>query len=576
MTKREEYLAAYRKGELLQVLAAPSAGDLEERARLVAELHNEGAINFLGACCSNELDALDNTSVFRLQRVFDRALPQMECTVEDASATCDKLYEKVLGNLAAESFYTALQKWLEKDRQRVERGLALILAKGITGAGNTRSVLLAGAVHARQKFAEEAISLSREADEGIRIDAIRSLGTIPLEAEDDVLPVVLNRLAEITDSPCSNVDAGCATQAALQVLERIGEPVVRQIERILVSACRNPNPATLRAVARGLILQPDHFSEAMLDAAVEALQRVDAEDNLTIEAIDRVFYRWSFSRNRTRVLQLVQGLLGRGEGAIDIEKLECLRHGFRECSGDVQMWYIVSLLLTGNHGLGKAVTRLVGSARKGVPEGFEIDLAQLSLEAAWIPYLARKILGYCRFNAMHLPSMLLSCLREVSNTHRAEVEDLVFDYFLMNYPGGIENLKAGLNETDPAQASVKRLSDRIATYLDAIGKIPRYEAFAPSERHRGLYAQQQEAMMEAAHRKAQKESLFFNVFPTATMLYGSRIISYTYSAAGNNPVRKERSLSRHSIAVELPRLERIDPVGYHYAMTKFWYEKPPA
>ena len=576
MTIRDEYLASYGIGKLLQVLAVPSAGDLEERAQLVAELHNEGAINFLGACCSDELDALDNTSIFRLQSVFDRALPQMECTVEDASAACDKLYEKVLGNLAAESFYTALQKWLEKDRQRVERGLALIRAKGITGAGNTQSVLLAGAVHARQKFAEEAISLSREADEGIRIDAIRSLGMIPLEAEDEVLPVVLNRLAEITDSPCSDVDAGFATQAALQILERIGEPVVRQIERLLVSACRNPSPATLRAVARGLTLHPKNFSDAMLDEAVKAFQRVDVEDNQTIEAIDRVFYRWSFSRNRTRVLQLVQGLLGRGEDTIDIEKLECFRHGYRECSGDVQAWYIVSLLLTGNHGLGKAVSRLVDSAPKGSPEGFDFDLASLSLEAAWIPYLARKILAYCRFNTVHLSSMLLSCLRAASNTHRAEVEDLVFDHFLINYPSGIGDLKAGLNETDRAQASVKRLSDRIAAYLDAIEKIPPYEAFAPSERHRGLYAQQQEMMMDAAHRKAQKKSLFFNILPTATMLYGSRIISYAYSAGGQQPVRKERSLSRHTFAVELPRMEHIDPVGYHFAMTKFRYEKPPS
>lgn len=132
MTKRDEYLAAYRKRELLQVLAASSAGDREERARLVAELHNEGAIDFLGMCRSDELDAVKNTSVFRLYSVFRRALPQIECTVDEASTACDKLYQKAEGDLAAGMFYTALQEWLQQDVQRVEEGLALVRDNRIT------------------------------------------------------------------------------------------------------------------------------------------------------------------------------------------------------------------------------------------------------------------------------------------------------------------------------------------------------------------------------------------------------------------------------------------------------------
>ena len=576
MSRRDKYQAAYAKGELLQLLAVPSECDYEERAQVIAELHNGGVIDFLGACCSDELDTLSNTSVFRLYSVLDRALPQMECAVEEASAACDKLYQKVEGDLAAGSFYTALQKWLEKDLQRVEEGLALIRAKGITGAGNTQSILLAGAVHDRERSAKEAIKLSRETDDGIRVDAIRSLGMIPLEAEDEVLPVVLNRLEEIIDSPGSDADAGFAAQAALRILERIGEPVVSQIERLLVKACRNPSPATLRAVASQLTLHPKSFSEAILDAAVEALQRVGADDSQTIECIDRALYRWDLDQDRTRVLRLLKGLLGRSDGVIEIEKLESFRQRFRECSGDVQAWYIVSLLLTGNHGRGNAVTRLMGSASQGSPEGFDIDLSGFSLEAVWIPYLVRKILGYCFLNSVHLSRLLLSCLRAITNKYRAEVEELVFDYFLINYPGAIENLKAGLNKTDPARVSVKRLSDRIAAYLDAIKDIRPCEAFQSSQRHRALHFQQQEAMMEAAQKKAQKESLFLNILPTATMLYGTRIISYTYPAGGQRPVREERALSRHTFAVELPRTEQIDPVGYHYAMTKFRLERPPS
>lgn len=574
MTKHDEYLAAYGKAELLQVLAAPSAGDLEERARLVAELHNKGAINFLGACCSDELDALDNTAVFRLHSVFERALPQMECTVEEASAACNKLHEKVERDHAAESFYHTLQKWLEQDLRRIEEGLVLVRARAFTRSGTTQSVLLAGAAHDRERFVKEAIELSREPDEGIRIDAIRSLGMIPKEDEDAILPLVLNRLEEVTDSPLSEVDAGFATQAALQILVRIGAPVARQVEQLFTKACRDPNPATLRAVAIGLALNPSSFSESLLDTAIEVLQCVEAGDDRSIQCIDRALYQWDFDGDRSRVIALLMGLIGRSEGAIDLEQLNNVKHKFRECSGAVLGWYIISLLLPGNPRLGNAASKLIPF--EGVPEGLDIDLSVYSLDTPWIPYLTRKILGYCRLNSGTVATLLLSCLRAVSQQHRDEVEDLVYENFLLNFPGAIEQMTAGLGRKDPARASVRRLSKRIDAYLDEIKKIDPCDAFRPSERNLALQFQRQQVQMEAAQSKAQKESLFMKILPTATMLYGTRIISYTYPSEGQPPVRQERPLTSHTIAVELPRMEQIDPVGHLLAITRFRTEKPPA
>lgn len=436
--------------------------------------------------------------------------------------------------------------------------------------------MLAGAVHDREKFAKEAIDLSRETDNGSRIGAIRSFGMIPLGAEDEVLPAVLKRLEEIIDSSCSDADSGFAADAALRILERIGEPLLSKIERLLIKACRKPCPATLRAVAGQLTLHSERFSEAMLDAAVKALQRVGAEDIQTIGCIDRALHEWDLDRDRTRVLQILKGLLGRSKGAIDIDMLDSFRHKFRECPGNVQAWYITSLLLTGNHGLGNAVTRLTPYSARDSTDVIDIDLSGFSLEAAWIPYLVRKTLAYCHLNPAYSSRLLLSCLRAVSNKHRAEVEDLVFEHLLINYPGAIDNLQAGLSKADPARTSIKRLSDRIGAYLNSIMGIGLCEAFQPSERNRALHSQQQEAMVEVAQKKAEKQSLLMNIFPIAIMLYGTRIISYSHPTGGQRPVREERALSHHSFAVELPRMEQIDPVGYHYALTKFRFERPPA
>lgn len=575
MSRRDQIQAAYARGELLPALAALLDAHYEDCERLVIELHNEGAINFVGAFDSGELDRLNSALASNLYEVFIRALPQLDCLAEEAFAACARLLEQTERSSTDEWLCSALREWLERDPQRVEEGLAIVRAKRIRGPGNTQSVLLAGASHDRARFAREAIVLSRETNAEIRMDAIRSMGKMAWEPEDAVLSSVLGRLEELIGSPRSDADSGCATQASLRLFNRMGEPVAEPIARLLNKACRNPRPATLCALAEELPLDPGGLDEAALDAAIEALLGVAANDDRTIACIDRALHRWIPDHDRTRVLQLVAGLLGRGEDPVRIQSLKRFGFRLRECSGDVHAWYVVSLLLTGNHRLGNAVSWLMTSRRQGSSEGFDFDLSDHSQTAASIPYLARKILGYCQTHTEHIARLLLSCLRAAPDRQRLEVEDLIFNYFLINYSGALETLKAGLDGTDPARASVRRLSHRVTAYLDAINAIRPCEAFAPSECDRALSAQQQQVNLDAAIKEAPKLSVYWRIAPITRMRYGTRIISYAPGGPNQPPARKERAPVRHTVSVDLEWAEHIDPVGYRTTRKKFQYEQPP-
>ena len=172
--------------------------------------------------------------------------------------------------------------------------------------------------------------------------------------------------------------------------------------------------------------------------------------------------------------------------------------------------------------------------------------------------------------------MLLTCLRSVSKEYRSELEDLIFDYFLVNYPGAIRRFKSSLAKKDPARVSVKRLSGRIEEYLDRLRQSGICDAFRPGERERWLQFQRKSDFWQKVHDDAERHSVLFQLAHKAVLLYGTRSIVYTYTSDESDPVRKEIALGSHEFTAELPRLESIDPVGLQYAILRFRSEPLPS
>ena len=56
------------------------------------------------------------------------------------------------------------------------------------------------------------------------------------------------------------------------------------------------------------------------------------------------------------------------------------------------------------------------------------------------------------------------------------------------------------------------------------------------------------------------------------LLYGRRSINYVYGADGE-PTRTEIPLKGHSVEMEFPRAERLDPFGLDYTLRVFRAEQ---
>ena len=311
----------------------------------------------------------------------------------------------------------------------------------------------------------------------------------------------------------------------------------------------------------------------MIDATFEALQHTDKHDVHTSKTIDWILYQWDLDADRQRVLEFLVNLFTQGDDALDLETLSDFRHQLHDQPGDVLGWYIVSLLLTGDHALCTAAECLL--PYKKIRDALDIDLGPFSLTPSRILYLARKILGYCLLNKESAAALLLSCLRAVPERNRTELEALVLNHFLMNYLTVIDWFESAISDDDRAKQSVDRLSSQLRVYVAELEQHGICPAFRPSERERQLQGYRQADFQRDVHKKAEQGSLLSALAHKATLLYGTSGIIYVHRDAASEPVRQEISMGTFGHFLEFPRLEAIDPVGLQYNIRLFRSEEPP-
>ena len=416
MSLRDTLTSANADGTLLCTIAEKWYDHHKEILVPVIELHNSGQFDFVGTCGKNELEKVPGERFFGLQRVFCQVLPELECTVSEAAAGCQALYDKAAGDGTAGHVYESLRQWLEKTPQRVETSLVQIGGSYDTRGDVTRCVLLAGSSHDLGKYVKKAVKLSRKEGWSTRRGSIIAMGYLPLGENESDLDLVLTRLRELIEAPRSEEESGIAIEAAFNLLSTIGVTLVGCIEPLLKKACDNRSSISRQAIAYGLESNGKLYTDAMLGASLEALKGTSSKESETLQVIDSVLSKCDLENDRQRVLDVITGLLGRVIDEIDFNDLEDLQHKLKYGPGEILGWYAVSLLLTGNHRLCEFADRLLPF--RSVPVGIDIDLATLVADSRWIVFLAKKLIGYCLINTERSRNAIIGLSSRCFNERR--------------------------------------------------------------------------------------------------------------------------------------------------------------
>jgi len=569
-----DLLQANDAGNLVQTIAATPRKCLNSTTRMLAELHHGGEIDFLAACEPAPLAAVPDLSFFAFQRVFCQTLPLIDCSAEAAAHACENMFARAGDDRTASFVYNSLSDWFRRSPARAEEGLALIHHDPDIHRRLVKPVLLAGTTHDADRYVEEAFSLSDDADSPVRLDALSALGQMISTEDGSLLARTISHLDKIAQAPTSDHDTAIVVEAAATLLHRSDGRSAHVVEPLFRKACIHRTPETRYTLANGLLYHRNHFTEAMVNTTLSALQYTNRHEIQTAEVIDLALYQWDLDSDRTRVFQFISSLLTHENDPLDLEILSNFRHQLRDQPGDILGWYVVSLLMTGESTLCEAANRLL--PYNETRHGLDIDLDTFSLTPLSLLYLARKILGYCILNKESAAALLLSCLRTVTEQNRAELEELVFSYLCLNYLTAIEWLEAAISDDDRAKQSVERISKRVQAYVAELERHGTCAAFRSSDRERRLQGYRRADFQRDVHKKAEQGSLMWSLAAKATILYGTSSIAYVYTDAESEPHRQEVSMRSFEHLFEFPRLEALDPVGFQYRIRLFRLETPPS
>ena len=575
MYTRQDILEAADAGALLETIAATPYQNLQTAAGMLSELHNRGDIDFLAYCKPSSLAAVPDLSFFALQRIFCQTLPHIDCSAEAAAGACENMFARAGNGGAAGFVYSSLSDWFRYSPARAEEGLALIHRDPNIHRRLVRPVLLAGTTHDAGKYVEEAFRFANDTDSPVQQDALWVLGHIVSIEDEPLLTRTFDHLHKVVQAPASDHDTAVVVEAAVTLLHRSDGRSAHAVEPLLQRACRHRSPETRYALANGLLIHRRHFTDTMVDAAFSALRYTDKHDIHTAKAIDSALYQWDLDSDRTRVFAFLASLLTQEDDPLDLDILSDFRHQLRDQTGDVLGWYVVSLLLTGEPALCAAAESLL-LPYKETRHGLDIDLDTFSLTPPSLLYLTRKILGYCILNKESAAALLLSCLRNVSEQNRAELEELVFFHLCLNYLTAIDWLETAISDDDRAKRSVERIASGVRAYVADLERHGTCAAFRPSDREQRLQGYRRADFQRGVHKKAEQDSVLWSLADKATILYGTSSIAYVYMDAGSKPHRQEVSMRAYEHFFEFPRLDVIDPVGFQYHILLFRSESPPS
>ena len=576
MNIKESVRLAIDNGKLLSVIAETSYDERNNLVQVLSAFHNSGYIDFLSVCRSDQLDAISGRSFFVVQQVFCDTLPGLDCSAADAAATCRILFERAGNDLAADHVFDSLLEWLQKSPEMTYDGLELIRRDAGASPQIVRSILLAGARHDTIRYAEEALDFAIRRQSPARLGAIEALGAMEIQKYQDILPKVIQCLDDAIENPTSENDTVVALRATFGLLNRLKAEQLDTVRPLVLKACKNPNVNTLHEIIRGIHVNRKVYTEEMIDVALAAIQKFHSGVTSIIEEIDFMLYQWDVVLDKQRIMRFLVEIIGDKKHTITFEHFKNFSHKLRtEESGEVLGWFVVSLLLTGEHQLCIAANQLL--PRSEIPVGLDIDLSQFLLDGPMTLFLSRKIIGYCYTNVMCTCAMLMSCMRTVSGDRRGELEKTVFKYFLINYPNAIESFRNYISSpSDPARLSVERLSQDVGKYLKRLRQHRLCDAFRPSERERQLQHYRLSDSMDQIQRDASEHSIASKIAHQSLVLYGTGSVYYVYSGDESQLRRQVSSFSSFEQTIEFPRLSVLDPVGLHFATLSLRSEPRPS
>lgn len=517
----------------------------------IAELHNQGHINFFEIANESSFLSLDLVSFFRIQIAICLIIPELSGSAHDMMKFIRSLVQKGENDLCANRPYDAFRGWCERDLTRVDAVVSAATAGDQLAADH-----LSCALEVSNRF-DDALSLLSKTNESTRLASISALNRMALPNVDAAMRL-FSILRKIIESDHSELARAFAFETLMKLSSQY-EINHEDIISVFEMACTYRDESMQFTLAKCLDAYGTELPTNCIGLAFKYFLSSNPKRKDILHIIDSALSSLLSCQHFDASISFLTTLVSEADGQIELETFRLTIVVLESSSPERFHRTIVHWLFISNTYICEGLSRRYG--REGSAKAFhDFSIGGRNLSSYEAGFLARKSIGYFFMNPVIAVNIIVAILNNGSDNNKAQIAGYLFDPILINFGVTVRPYIDDIATRYPQDSSIKialNLHDQYLKDLRAVGFIRELE---PSESNRQIEVARMREMSRDIQKQAEDKSLFMNIMQRTTLLYGRS--SYLFLNSEDNELRSKRiDMQEISFSIELPRFHTINPVG---------------
>lgn len=531
----------------------------------VVLLHNSCEINF-----TEEILKLSPQSgdFFDAKRIFEKTLSGLDIPIQKSMDCVKHLFQESGNDMTAGMVFPPFVEYCKKDENRVKEALQII-NDDTSWYDFIPSVIRAGSEFDFNKYVEIAIKLTKHTDVNICKSATLSLDGLQYEGHPDSLSQAFETIKNIIETTGDNGVLSISIEAIFKLFI-FDNTLEDETTRLIKIALKNSNDSVLHSASNLCFYQREEISVKLFDVLLGALENVNYKYKGTIRNIDYGL-KYLLEKNPNMVMTYLENALMKNK-ELSITSFDLLLRDLHQKHNELLNQCITKWLITGNINLCKSIMDIVGFFYNDKMI-LSADISQLKTQDSAVHlFVVKKAIGWLFHHQISAVSFIISMVEILDKDNIQEVEDLLFDPFLVSYPGGIKDYLKSI-ENPKTKTMISNLLKRLKSHQDNLKSAWDIKELRISQEQRESYFRLQDQKMSKAMQESKKDSVFLPFVNEFVVLYGRKSVLY-HPELGDNPkdIRQEMNFQKFEHSIEYPSLDFISPHDLDYMLRVFKIE----
>lgn len=523
-------------------------------ADTILNLHNAGELDLIAAYRNMQL-APSHRGAFTVIYTLSKILPDLDYQIEPLMDCMEYLFD---GGHEIHFLNTPFFTFCGKSEGRCSSVLKHLQREHKDKFDFLAAGLISGSKFDLEKYAHIAMDIIISRDITEKEIAVRALGRMPFQTTSPIIDEVFSFLLSITELINSFILVP-TTLHALHSLYLIDKSKEARLIQFIENHSDTPTSEIIKSASEILFLKGSESSDQVEDALFAIVTKLSHDNYRAIDNIDYALKRLVLGGDLEKPIQILEKIL-MDNREIRIDQFDDLCRLLLDDKDEYLSKIVTKWLLSND--LRKELICFHLLQNQGT-SGLELsyDLSQLTGNFSYHHlFLAEKACAWFFSSPLSAISLVSSLIASASKDQIDEIRYIVFSTILISYPGTVgDYLKVKKKDGGRKLKSFcKALLDELAEYHKLLELSFGIKELRPSLEDRLKSAKHTQALNVEAMKKAQKNSLFADLFPhKVVLLYGNRSIYFSH--IGDQKIRQEVPLTKFSTSIEYPSLDIVNP-----------------